>query len=97
MNRYTMISHYLGKHYLNQYSAPSVEKAIQLWGQNLDKRVYGKEQRLNILNEIKDPVVDIVAIKGVKSIWMACYLDGKYFLILLIIQTAWPEKLLRLT
>ena len=94
MNRYTLISHYLGKYYLNQYEAQTINDAIQLWGQNLDKKIYMKEQRLSILEEIKDPIIDITAVKGLKDVWITCYLDGKYFLILLIIQTAWQEMLL---
>jgi hypothetical protein len=88
MKKYTFIAEYRGGTYISQYVALSIENALIEWVNNLDSKYFSHHKKKLLKKEIADVDSFPLPIDGVDKVWCVCYLSGKYFLLLNIIETA---------
>lgn len=87
MKKYTFIAEYRGGTYISQYEALSIESATLEWVNNLDSKQFTFHKKKLIKQEITDADILPLPIDGLDKVWCACYLTGKYFLLLNIVET----------
>jgi len=88
MKKYTFIAEYRGGTYISQYVTLSIENALVEWVNNLDSKYFSHHKKKLLRKEIVDVDFPPLPIDGVDKVWCGCYLSGKYFLLLNIIETA---------
>ena len=88
MKKYTFIAEYKGGTYISQYTTQTIMDALHLWVDKLDVKIFSKNKRDKILSEINDPEQIPVQLKEIEKVWCCCYLSGKSFLLLNIVETA---------
>lgn len=86
MKKYTFIAEYKGGTYISQYIANNLTDALLLWGNGLDKKIFSKSKKDNILLELNDPNFYPTPLKDMDKVWCSTYLSGKTFLLLNIIE-----------
>jgi len=87
MKKYTFIAEYKGGTYISQYSAFDIDQAVLLWANGLEKKYFSVHKKLKIIEETKCEDMRPVRIKTLENVWCDCFLSGKYFLLLNIVET----------
>jgi len=87
MKKYTFIAEYKGGTYISQYSALDTDHALLLWANGLEEKYFSAHKKRKIIEEAKCEDLRPVRIKTLENAWCACFLSGKYFLLLNIVET----------
>jgi len=87
MKKFTFISEYRGGTYISQYIAEDLIIALNLWANNLDKKIYSISHRQRIKIEMSRTSFSFEAIENIDNVWCTCFLSSQSFLLLNIIET----------
>jgi len=87
MKKYTFIVEYRGGTYISQYFGVNLFDALSNWSLNLDKKIYTKKKREQIQSEVNIDENAPILLDTLSNVWCTCYLSGKFFVLLNIVET----------
>jgi hypothetical protein len=87
MKKFTFITEYRGGTYISQFEGFDLNALLLVWCEKLDSRYFTKKKKEQISIEIKGLNNTPVRVSTLDNVWCSCFLSGKFFLLLTIVET----------
>lgn len=87
MRNLTFIAEYRGGTYISQIKGCELNEALIIWCEKLDRKIFSSSKKQQIFKEILDRNNNPTPLIGIDHVWCCCFLSGKFFLLLNIVET----------